>query len=83
MLHRLFLPIDDRPVPPVEFDLMHQVLYQILLCTSVIALTYSPFHRPILMVDRVLIVCDSWTVRERNDSGFAVSRNRRPYVSIL
>lgn len=68
-LHSCFLSVYHRSVPPIEFNLMHYLIYESLLVIASassreVAPADCPLHRPVLVIDGVLVVYDAWAVWE-------------------
>jgi len=63
------LSIDNRSVPPIEFDLMHYLTNQSLLMmpSREISPADSSLHRPKLVIDGILVVNDTRAVGEGHD----------------
>jgi hypothetical protein len=77
-LHSCFLSVNHRSVPPIEFNLMHYLIYQCLLVIASassreVAPADCPLHRPVLVIDGVLVVYDAWAVREGKNVALFVS----------
>jgi hypothetical protein len=68
-LHGCFLSVNHRSVPPIEFNLMHYLIYQsLLVIASASSREVAPadcsLHRPVLVIDGVLVVYDAGAVWE-------------------
>jgi hypothetical protein len=60
------LPIDNRSVPSIEFNLMHYLTNQSLLMlpSREVASAYCSLHGPKLVIDWVLVINNAWTIRK-------------------